>query len=356
MYKTSYPYGKPSLVVRNLMPENKETPIEFLEDHVVDNKLFYRRNHFLYPQLTNEGFWLPINGFIHSPALFSMKDLLRLPSKTIKVVMECAGNKRHFFEPKVFGEQWEKGAISQGYWKGVPLKSLLELVGVKNGAKEVVFEGYDYGEKTNLDQVVPFSRSLPLEKAMHPDTIIAYEYNQQPIGFQHGYPLRLIVPQWYAMASVKWLKQITVVDNEFNGPFQTDDYVYYPKNDNNSDSYPVTFMNVNSTIQKPLHMQILQTGKHIIKGIAWTGKGIISKVEISINNGESWHKAIIVNQAMEPYGWVAWRWEWSALDRGEYTILSRAADSLNRIQPLLPFWNRKGYGYNAVDKIKVKIE
>jgi DMSO/TMAO reductase YedYZ molybdopterin-dependent catalytic subunit len=356
MQKPTYSYEKPSLVIRKLQPENKETPIQFIETNVIDNKLYYRRNHFLYPLLTQARYWLPVNGFVQTPRLFSMKDLLRLPSKTIKFAMECAGNKRHFFEPKVYGEQWEKGAISQGYWKGVPLKSLLDLAGLKQGAREVVVEGFDYGVRTDLDQVVTFSRSLPLEKALHPDTIIAFEYNRQPIAFQHGYPLRLIVPQWYAMASVKWLKQITVMDTEFKGPFQSIDYVYYPNKKTNADAYPVTTLNVNSTIQKPLHLEILGTGKHIIKGIAWTGKGVITKVEISIDNGETWSEANIQDQTNDQYGWSAWTWEWIVTEKGEYTILSRAADSHGRVQPALPVWNRKGYGYNAVDKVQVKIE
>lgn len=137
-----------------------------------------------------------------------MQDLLRLPSKTVKAVLECAGNKRSLFEPKVFGEQWGKGAISQGSWKGVPLRILLELSGIREGAKEVIVEGYDYGKRTDLNNVYTYVRSLPIEVALHPDTIIAYAYNNMPIPFKHGFPLRLIVPQWYAMASVNGLNKL----------------------------------------------------------------------------------------------------------------------------------------------------
>lgn len=168
-----------------------------------------------------------------------------------------------------------KGAISQGYWKGVPLRTLLELSGIREGSKEIVVEGYDFGERTDLNEVFTYARSQPIEKAIHPDTIIAYEYNNQPIPFKHGYPLRLIVPQWYAMASVKWIKQISVIDSNFKGPFQTIDYVYYPDKENNKDAYPVTTINVNSTIQKPLDKENLNNGKHLIKGIPWKVKALL---------------------------------------------------------------------------------
>lgn len=290
-----YPFVKPFLTTRSLFPENQEAPIPFIENGIVNNNLFYRRNHFSYPTLTYSNYWLPINGKVSTPIVLSMQDILQLPSKTIKVVLECSGNKRSLFQPKVFGEQWEKGAISQGYWKGVPLRTLLDLTGISEGAKEVVVEGYDFGERTDLNKVFTYTRSLPIEKALHPDTIIAYEYNNQAIPFKHGFPLRLINPQWYAMVSVKWIKQISVIDFNFIGPFQTIDYMYYPNKDNNKDAFPVTTINVNSTIQKPLDMEILSTGQYLIKGIAWTGKGFIKKLEISVDSGNTW-----LNAELEP--------------------------------------------------------
>ncbi|MES9740402.1 molybdopterin-dependent oxidoreductase, partial [Peribacillus frigoritolerans] len=282
---------RPYLTTRSLLPENQETPIQFINNDSVENQLFFRRNHFTYPTLSNSNYWLPINGVVSAPLLLSMQDILQYPSKTVEVVLECSGDKRNLFEPKTFGEQWEKGAISQGKWKGVPLRTLLEISGIGEGAKEVVVEGYDYGLRTDLDEVYTYTRSLPIEKALHEDTIIAYEYNNQPIPFKHGYPLRLIVPQWYAMASVKWIKQISVINTTFNGPFQNIDYMYYPNKDNDQNAFPVTAININSTIQKPLDMEKVNTGVHLIKGIAWTGKGVITKVEISMDDGYTWSNA-----------------------------------------------------------------
>lgn len=158
------------------------------------------------------------------------------------------------------------------------------------------------------------------------------------------------------MASVKWIKQISIIDTNFPGPFQSIDYMYYPNKENNNDAFPVTTININSTIQKPLDMEILNTGKHLIKGIAWTGKGLITKVEISLNDGNTWAKAKIESDYNAGYGWASWSFEWTIGEKGEYTILSKATDSYGRIQPTIPFWNKKGYGYNAMDKIKIKVE
>jgi DMSO/TMAO reductase YedYZ molybdopterin-dependent catalytic subunit len=347
---------KPFLHTHKLKPEIQETPVSFVREDKTPAHLFYLRNHFNYPHLTVSAYFLPVNGLVRTPRIFSIQKIMSLPAKKLKMTLECSGDKRSFFQPKVFGEQWEKGAISQGYWKGISLKALLQYTGVSEQAVEVVVEGYDYGERKDIDKVVHYARSLPIEKALHEDTLIAYEYNGHPIPFKHGFPLRLIVPGWYAMSSVKWIKQITVVGRPFQGPFQSIDYVYYPHAEHDGGKFPVTTMNVNSTIQQPLNMDILQTGTYLIRGIAWTGEGVVTKVEISVDGGSTWRKASLVAKRKHPYSWIPWTYEWKAEEKGEYTILSRAADSAGRIQPLQAFWNRKGYGYNAADKIRVKIE
>jgi hypothetical protein len=156
------------------------------------------------------------------------------------------------------------------------------------------------------------------------------------------------------MASVKWIKKIIVIDKEFKGPFQDIDYVYYPNQENDNGKVPVTTINVNSTIQYPLNMQLLHSGVYEIKGIAWTGEGQITMVEISIDGGQTWNKCKLTS-SFEKHSWIRWNYTWNAL-KGEYTIKSKAADSKGNVQPLEPIWNRKGYGYNAIDHIKVKIE
>ncbi|WML26898.1 sulfite oxidase [Neobacillus sp. OS1-33] len=346
---------RPYLITKKLVPENQETPIHFQKCDNVNENLFYRRNHFPYPKFTSSFYFLPIEGLVYTPRVFSLQEIYSFPAKTINLVLECSGNKRELFEPKVFGEQWGKGAMSQGIWKGVSLRSLMKYTELLDTAKEIVFEGYDYGERSDSNQLHHFSRSLPIEKALDPDTILAYEYNHHPIPFKHGFPLRLIVPGWYAMASVKWIKKMIVIDHEFKGPFQSVDYVYYPNKENDHRKAPVNSIHINSTIQSPLNMQVLNTGVYEINGIAWTGSGQITTVEISIDEGKTW-KTCELASSTEKYAWVRWKYKWDALKKGEYTIKSKATDSLGNIQPLKPIWNRKGYGYNAIDCIKVKIE
>ncbi|WP_240689170.1 sulfite oxidase [Ammoniphilus sp. YIM 78166] len=347
---------KPYLTTRSLLPENQESPIELLQEWQTEDSLFYLRNHFPYPQLSQHSFDLPIFGHIPQPKVFTYKEIQAMPSKTLTVLLECAGNKRSYFEPKVYGEQWEQGAISQGTWKGVPLAYLLSITGLLSSAKEVVFEGSDYGTRTDMEGVFYYGRSLPLDKALHPDTIIAYEFNGKPIPYKHGYPYRLIVPQWYAMASVKWLKRIMIIDHAYRGPFQSIDYQYYPDPEGDEGKQPVTTMNVNSIIQKPLPYEVLNQGVHEITGIAWSGKGRVVEVDVSVDGGKSWNRAKPVFSSAQSYTWTLWSYTWEVHDAGEYVIWSRARDTEGRIQPQQPFWNRKGYGYHAIPKVNVKVE
>ena len=246
--------------------------------------------------------------------------------------------------------------MSQGEWRGVPLCHLLSLTGIKTSALEALFEGYDSGKKPGYKEILSFKRSLPIPKALHSDTIIAYEFNGEPIPYRHGYPLRLIVPNWYAMTSVKWLKSISLIPFKFQGPFQTEDYVYYPDKENNFNAIPVTTINVDSIIQQPLNYQILPAGVHNIDGIAWTGEGKIIKVELSFDDGETWSDSNFIENGQHPYAWVFWQYKWEVYKKGEYKILSRAYDSAGRVQLREAKWNRKGYGYNAIYSINVKIQ
>jgi DMSO/TMAO reductase YedYZ molybdopterin-dependent catalytic subunit len=353
--KRDQPKVKPYLITRKVLPENQETPIHFLKDSIIPASYFYRRNHFPYPELPTTSYSVPIEGSVLKPLTFSYEGLLNLPAKTLKVVLECSGNKRSFFKPNVFGEQWEEGAVNQSYWKGVPLQTLFKYTGLRPEAKEVVFTGYDFGERKDLKETYHFARSLPISKALHPDTILAYELNGQPLSFKHGFPLRLIAPKWYAMTSVKWVKRIFVIEENFQGPFQSIDYVYVPGDGDNSRSYPVTTMNVNSTIQEPFDHSIIETGKHMIRGIAWTGEGRIEKIEISLDRGQTWLPATYDKQN-NAYGWVDWSFPWNAAKSGIYSIWSRATDTKGRMQPLEAFWNRKGYGYNAICKVDVEVQ
>lgn len=349
------PKVQPYLTTISLNPENQGTPIHFLDEWITPEQFFFLRNHYDYPPITPASFTLPFEGSVWNPGFFHFQQLLQMPSKTIVFPLECSGNKRKFFKPDTFGTQWDDGAISQIIWTGVPLRNLLNIVGVKPTAKEVVFEGYDYGKIAGLDGDYPFARSLPMEVALHPDTLIAYSLNHKPITYKHGYPLRVVVPKWYAMASVKWLKRITVIDHPFEGPYQKLDYHYFPNQDNDEGKVPVTTMRVNSIIQQPLPQSRLDAGVHNIYGIAWTGEGRIEKVEISFDEGRTWEKTLLKQNQEQPYAWSFWSYKWDVSKKGQYTIMIRATDTTGREQPINVEWNRLGYGYNAVSVINLEI-
>lgn len=346
---------KPYFITRELLPENQETPIHFMDLKEFPEYLFYRRNHFSYPLLIEDLFHFHILGEVVNSRTFHLESIRSMPSRSVTAILECAGNKRSFFEPKTYGEQWERGAIGQGTWRGVPLSYLLQLAGLKESSLEVVVEGWDVGRRVDLPGIHPFARSLSMEKAMHPDTIIAYEFNGYPLTFRHGFPFRLVVPQWYAMASVKWVKRILVIDHAFQGPYQTIDYQYYPNPQDDQQKVPVTILNVNSSIQRPLDHSLLPKGRHYIQGIAWTGMGEINRVQISLDGGGDWVEARLYRYPNQSRAWAHWFYEWEIQQAGEYLIMSRSEDTYGRIQPLSPKWNRKGYGYNAADRARVRV-
>lgn len=346
--------NRPHLITRSLYPENKETPIHFIRGGLTPPKYFYRRNHFTYPCISDQFYQLRVDGLVNVPTTFTFHEILSFASREVTTVLECAGNRRNHYNPKVYGEQWGDGALSQGVWKGISLRELLAVTDIHDNATEIVFTGWDNGETDNVPGRYHFQRSLPLKTALDPDIIIAYAYNGHPIPLKHGHPLRLIVPRWYAMASVKWLKHITVMDHSFEGPFQTMDYNYYPDPVTGVGKYPVTTMRVNSVIQQPLDGAVLKSGTHRVEGIAWTGKGTITKVDVSFDNGATWAEAFL-NSSVSRYAWIEWSCLWQVSQPGTYTILSRAHDSLGRVQPLVGMWNRMGYGYNGASTVHVKV-
>jgi len=348
--------ARPYLIARKLFPENQEAPVQFIDLTNIPEELLYRRNHFAYPPLRQESYQISIVGEVAQPRTVNYDFIRSLPSRSVPVVLECAGNKRAFFEPATFGEQWEKGAWAQGVWTGTSLSHLLQLAGIKASAREVVIEGWDAGYRTDMPGEFPYARSLPILQAMHPDTLLAYEYNGRPLTRKHGFPLRLIVPHWYAMASVKWVKRIIVTESAFQGPFQSVDYQYDLQNTNGQEKSPVTILNVNSSILRPLDRSIMRKGKQVIQGIAWTGLGEIHQVELSLDGGNTWAAAQMGRIPYQSQACVYWSYEWEVQRTGEYSIISRSRDTFGRVQPMTALWNRKGYGYNAADLVKVRIE
>lgn len=351
-WDSTYPY----LRTHTLDPENQESPISFIEKQLTPEQYLYRRNHLHYPKIEQDLFELRIYGLVSRPMLFKWTDLFSMPSKTIDVVLECSGNQRSEFRPRVFGVQWDFGAVSQGRWTGVPLRYLLSMAGILPYAVEAVFTGADSGTRTDMEGIFNYERSMPLADILSTDDIlIAYAYNDGEIPYRHGYPMRLIVPRWYGMASVKWLKQIRLVDRPFTGPFQAIDYNYYPHANSDDGKFPVTFIQTNSIIQRPTDLQILKEGVHSIQGLAWSGLDQLSTVEISFDDGSTWIETEFEHHPNSPYAWSRWQFDWKAQE-GFYSIRVRARDSLGYQQPMKAYWNRMGYAYNALFRVRVSIE
>ena len=339
-------------------PVCRESALTSLDSWITPTERFYVRNHFSdIPKVDPSTWRLAIDGEVRQPLSLSFSDILAMPSKELTMTMECAGNSRSYVTPPAEGLIFRHGAVSTARWKGVPLNSVLERVGVSDAAVEVVFQGADYGEEEE-DGVafdLAFRRSLPLDKALHPDTLLAYEMNDQVLTAAHGFPLRMVVPRWYAMASVKWLTHINVLDRPFHGFFQQRRYVMINEGREDSlDRQPVTALKVKSLITSPRHGEVIQPGTCTIRGFAWSGEGDVEKVEVCPDGGRNWQGATLLGES-EPNAWRQWELDWQASQPGHYILMARATDSEGNTQPNTIPWNFRGYANNGVHTIAVEV-
>jgi DMSO/TMAO reductase YedYZ molybdopterin-dependent catalytic subunit len=341
------------LVVNGAEPLNCEVPAGLLGGEVTPTARFYRRNHFPIPVLDAETWRLSVTGMVDRALSLGLPELTQLPAETEVVTLECAGNSRRMFQPPAPGEQWGFGAVSTAEWTGVPLAEVLRRAGVRPGAREVIFGGADRGTIDGAPHQIQFERSLPLADAAESGALLAWAMNGQPLPARHGYPLRLVVPGWYAVASVKWLSSIRVVEEPFGGFFQTERYMY-ERGSGTVVREPVRLQQVRSLITRPSSGQELAGGGGVVvRGVAWSGAAPVERVEVSVNNGP-WEKARLVGVAAA-HGWQQWEFLASGLRPGETSIRVRAADLSGRIQPEQPEWNRRGYGGNFIHEVVVRV-
>jgi DMSO/TMAO reductase YedYZ molybdopterin-dependent catalytic subunit len=302
-----------------------ETRLERHQGLLTDTDGFYVRNNFPIP-----AGWpgLEVAGAVDRPLLLGMAELDRFPQQELVVTLECAGNGRAYLDPPVAGEPWGLGAVSTARWTGVQLAALLEEAGPRTDTIEIGFDGAD-----------GFGRSLPLEVAQHPDTLLVTGMNGAPLPEPHGGPLRLLVPGWYGMASVKWLRRVTALMDPFRGHFQAERYVI--------EGRPVTRTLVRAVVSTPVAASRVAGPTVRLAGFAWGGSGRIARVEVSDDGGGRWMEASL-GEAAPPYGWTRWSLDWVPSRAGEVAILVRATDSNGEVQPLAPSWNELGYCNNAV--------
>lgn len=359
----SLPAAKPlfaGMIIREKEPENLEFPFAALHKSITPNEQFFIRSHFPVPRLSARGWGLKIEGLVEHPCEISYEDLLAMPSRTVVMTLECAGNSRIFLSPKVGGLQWELGAVGCAEWTGVPLAAVLERAGVHTGAVEVVLEGADSGEIKKEPQSpgkIHFARSLPLDKALQPEVILAWQMNGAPLPPSHGFPVRAIVPGWYGMASVKWLRRIIVTDRIFCGYFQTSDYTFWDQRDGLPiQLLPVTEVEIKAQIARPALRELVPADSiYRVYGAAWGGESTVVKVEVSDDGGRNWKSAQLLGEPVA-YAWRLWEYHWRTPGHeGSYTLMARATDDRGREQPMQRDERRGTYVISHVQPIEVEV-
>jgi DMSO/TMAO reductase YedYZ molybdopterin-dependent catalytic subunit len=341
------------LVVNGAEPLNCETPVTGLGGDVTPTARFYRRNHFPIPVLDEAAWRLGIGGMVDRPLSLSLTELTQLPAETMVVTLECAGNGRAQFRPPTPGVQWGVGAVSTARWTGARLADVLERAGIRRGAREVIFGGADGGTVDGSPRPIRFERSLTVADALESGALLAYAMNGQPLPARHGYPVRLVVPGWYAVASVKWLTHIRVVEAPFEGFFQAVHYVYERGRGGTTAAEPVRLHQVRALITRPCSGQQLACGGLVVRGVAWSGAAPIERVEVSVAGGP-WQTARLVGVAAA-HGWQPWEFLATGLEPGEVSIRARATDLAGQVQPEQPEWNRLGYGANFIHEVPLLL-
>jgi len=349
--------ARSALTMIHRQPFNAEAPPDALTGDITPTERHYVRSNFALPD--HEG-TLEVGGAVGASTTLTLDDLRAMPSVERAVTLECAGNGRLETRPLPAGEPWGAYAVSTAVWRGTWLHEVLQRAQPSQNGVEVRFEGADSGSyllNPVLAQTVKsdltFVRSLTLEHAMDPaaEILIAYEMNGRPLGRDHGAPFRLVVPQWFAVASVKWLKRIDVITQPYEGEFQTGHYVYeWPDRPHER----VTTMRVRARVTDPGPGTVLTPGTHVIRGKAWSGTGPITNVDLSFTGEGTWEPAL-VDSPRGPHQWQDWSYEWEVTLPGRYSIRARATDASGNKQPDVPPWNRLGYGNNAIEVSYVDV-
>jgi len=338
-----------------LAARNHGMPLEALRYDITPVGLHYLLIHFDIPEADERTWRLEIGGQVGAPRTLTMDELRRRPQVTAPVTMECAGNGRARLDPRPVSQPWLEEAVGTAEWTGTPLRPLLEEAGIGQGAAEVLFAGADRGVQGGLEQ--DYERSLPLAEAMREEVLLAWAVNGRPLPPQHGHPLRLVVPGWYGMTSVKWLRRISVLSEPFGGYQQTGSYLFHASDDD--PGTPVTRIQPRSLLLPPgipefeSRTRFLAPGQHRLSGRAWSGLAPVASVEVSTDGGHGWRPAELDRQP-SPWAWAGWSSTWEATP-GTYELCSRATDAAGNTQPAQPPWNTGGYANNAVQRVPVTV-
>ena len=351
-------WGKGKLIRRSARPPDYETPVALLDSFITPIEHFYVRSHLPVPPILDATAWrLQVGGEVATPLSLSVAELRAMPAATVTMTLECAGNGRAFFDPPVAGIQWQKGAVGTARWTGVRMADLLKRAGARSSGRFAIMNAADRPLGTMPD----FIRQIPIDKAMHPDTLIAYDMNGQPIPLVHGFPLRAIVPGWEGAYAIKWLNELTVSAAESDSFWVVTGYRYPTRRVapgaavDAKDMAPLVGLAVKSLITQPLEGASLPPGPIAVAGFAWAGENDITKVEISTDAGATWQPARLAGEQAR-YTWRRFEFSFEATRPESYLILSRATDAKGRIQPAVPQWNPSGYLWNQPDSVRVEVK
>jgi DMSO/TMAO reductase YedYZ molybdopterin-dependent catalytic subunit len=331
---------------------NAETPLHVLAEPVTPLASFFVRSNFAVPIIDADEWRLSVEGLVGEPATIGLRELQALGQSDVAAVMECAGNGRRLMSPQPEGTPWELGAVSAGVFTGVPLARVLATCAVDPAAVEIVFRGADSGALDD-GRTVHFERSLPVARALDPSVLLVWAMNGEPLTPEHGHPVRLFVPGYYGVASVKWLECIEAVDTPFAGHFQAERYVYVG-HPTHAEDLPVTRMHVRSLIAAPAEGDVVSRTV-VVRGSAWSGHGVVTRVMFSGDGGGTWQDAQL-RVPSSTHAPTLWSCEWTPGGTGELELLARAEDSAGDIQPLEPVWNELGYANNVVHRVRVRYE
>ena len=273
-----------------------------------------------------------------------------LPIFIVANTFECSGNGRSLLKEKARGNPWTIGGVGNAVYGGVWLRDILQQAGLKSSGKYVSFEGQD---QPLGSAGIKFIRSIPLEKAMS-TTLLAYEMNGETLPLQHGYPLRALALGWSGANCVKWLRKINVLDRPFEGFFMDNVYRIFQNGEDSKSGEVVTKLKIKSFITQPLQGEELDVGAIVILGAAYAGESDVERIEVSLDNGDNWVEAQFIGPH-EKFAWRQWQYIWDAKEKGEYTLMSRAIDSLGNSQPMNADWNVLGYGNNGVKEHAITV-
>jgi len=332
------------LVYLSREPLNAEVRLDRVTGLITPRGQHYVRDHFPIPEAPPDA--VAVGGAVEAPMRLTLDDLRALPARRIVVTLECAGNGRAYLDPPAPGEQWHLGAIGTAEWTGVPLRTVLERARPKPEALEALFIGADHGTPKDVGRDIAFERSMPLADALSDGPLLAYEMDGAPLPREHGAPLRLVVPRWYGMASVKWLREIRLITEPFAGFFQQDRYVI--------DGRPLREIAPRAVITEPTDGARLPRAPFVVRGRAWSGRAPIESVELSTDNGYSWHPASLAD-APSRSAWRPWSISVDPGERRELSVLAYAVTADGEHQPLTNVRTALGYANNAARAIRVEI-